>query len=264
MSDDTTIRQNLSALLSGCAGATNRLIDYILEMVQVDILEMEDVLFHHNSAVLMPERPEGESSEEDDTAQAPGDENEEQDQVTGLRVLALVFREFEFDERKEMLIAGHTDTSGSAEYNFELSKMRADNVKHLLAGEVEEWSHVCFNKHKVEDYQQILTYINDQSTEWKSTNWDCAPQGIDDDWGPNTKRAVNNFAVNYNVEYAEPRGLELLPDNLGDIINADSQHRWPEDHWHGIFRIYEQVIADTLGVTTLALEQEHRPRLRYV
>ena len=70
---------------------TSKKNEVILKLVKMHILEMEDVLFHLNSAVMMPENPQGKSSTQG------GGADEEQLAVTGLKALALVYKQFEFD-----------------------------------------------------------------------------------------------------------------------------------------------------------------------
>jgi outer membrane protein OmpA-like peptidoglycan-associated protein len=119
--------------------------EVILKRVNMHILEIEDVLFHLNSAVMMPENPQGKSS-----AQGGG-ASEEQMKMSGLKALALVFKQFEFDPNMRMVITGHTDTSGTAEFNFILSKERSENILYLLFNTEEEdsrkkWAEVCYNR----------------------------------------------------------------------------------------------------------------------
>ncbi|MCC6255172.1 MAG: hypothetical protein IT276_09665, partial [Ignavibacteriaceae bacterium] len=85
---------------------TSKNNEVILKLVKMHILEMEDVLFHLNSAVMMPENPQGESSNQG------GGAEEEQIKVSGIKALALVFKQFEFDPEVKMVVSGHTDTSG--------------------------------------------------------------------------------------------------------------------------------------------------------
>ena len=64
--------------------------EYQLEPVEVLMLEMEDVLFHLDSAVMMPERPKGKSSSDGtEDGDAPP---EDKDKVSGLKALALADR----------------------------------------------------------------------------------------------------------------------------------------------------------------------------
>ena len=102
---------------------TSRNNEVTLKLVKMNILEMEDVLFHLNSAIMMPENPQGKSSKQGAMAS-----NDESLDVTGLKALALVFKQFEFDPDVRMIISGHTDTSGTAEFNFKLSDERAKNI----------------------------------------------------------------------------------------------------------------------------------------
>ncbi|HOZ07556.1 MAG TPA: PAS domain-containing protein, partial [candidate division Zixibacteria bacterium] len=46
-------------LLRGCDGFTGSIFRFILRLIHVHVLEVEDVLFHLNSAVMMPARPAG-------------------------------------------------------------------------------------------------------------------------------------------------------------------------------------------------------------
>ena len=115
-------------------GATTGLPNtFYHRLLTVHILEMEDVLFHLDSAVMMPAKPEGRSSSDGTTDDATdASTQQQQDQVSGLAALALCFKQFEFDPNKRLLIAGHTDTSGQAQMNFELSAQRAQNIQFLL------------------------------------------------------------------------------------------------------------------------------------
>ena len=139
--------------LGKSSAVTNSKTEVILKRSKIYILEMEDVLFHLNSAVMMPENPQGKSSTQG------GGADPEQIEVSGLKALALIFKQFEFDPDKRMIVTGHTDTSGSYDFNFKLSDERALNILYLLIGNKEEWAKVCYNRHKVEDYQQIMKYF---------------------------------------------------------------------------------------------------------
>ena len=125
---DSYLLQALRGLLGKSSAVTDRTTEFVLKKFEVNILEMEDVLFHLNSAVMMPEAPSGKSSadgsEDDDTDWIDRDVQEDQETITGVSSLALVFKQFEFDPAKAMVIAGHTDTSDTARFNFELSRRR--------------------------------------------------------------------------------------------------------------------------------------------
>ncbi|MBD3401913.1 OmpA family protein [candidate division GN15 bacterium] len=256
--NNSSLTAGLSALSTGCASATGGRAQFQHRLVPVQILEMEDVLFHLNSAVMMPDRPAGRSSE--DGAQ-PSDE---QSDMTGLNVLALVFRQFEFDPTLRMIVTGHTDTSGGTRMNFELSQQRAKGVLYLLNGDIQQWQRLCFQRHKVEDYQQIIEYFHNLAAPWKRSNWNCDPQGLDNKFGNKTRNAINGFAQGYNRDYADAYFTPRLPDNLGDIIANRPNHTWPESDWRAIYHLYSQVICDTLQILPLELDNQRENALRYV
>ncbi len=221
---------------------------FVHHRLQVDILEMEDVLFHLDSAVMMPERPSGASSSEgvgDDSSDAAT--QQQQDQVTGVRALALGLKQFEFNPNKRLLIAGHADTSGQAKMNFELSALRAQNVQYLIDGDREKWAKVSESRHRIEDYQQIMLFVK-QNTRW---GWNCDPGAINNQWNNPTKEATKNFITSYNawvLANQAPPGATVIPDNTISIISNSGTHRWTLDMWRAVFDIYNDEIAAALGV----------------
>ncbi|NMC43817.1 MAG: hypothetical protein GYA46_07855, partial [candidate division Zixibacteria bacterium] len=62
-------------LLGNISAQSHGVLEGVLSRINVHILEMEDVLFHHNSAVMMPENPQGDSSADgsEDDAEDAGD-----------------------------------------------------------------------------------------------------------------------------------------------------------------------------------------------
>jgi len=222
---------------------TGRRTQVQLRRARPQVLEMEDVLFHHNSAVLMPSSPEGLSSvdgSEDDLVDWEDiDIMIRQGAVTGLAVLALVYREFEINPDLQMVIAGHTDTSGTAKYNFELAKLRADNVLYLIEGSRTEWAELCYGKHKVEDYQQVMKYFHN-----RHPDWNCDPGKLDDTWGDNTDGATENF-------FAANR----LPDDTITRVRRDGRKRWPVEAWEKVFDLYIEEVRGMLHITEEELEQ---------
>jgi hypothetical protein len=216
--------------------------DIVLKKINVHILEMEDVLFHHNSAVMMPENPAGKSSRDGGGATA------QQSQVTGIKALALAFKELEFDPQKRLIVASHTDTSGDFKYNYELSALRAQNVIDLLIGSREDWAAISHKKQKVEDYQQVMAHYG------AKFGWPCDPGKIDNTWGPNTEAAVKNFIDSYNAA-AGPglAGPPLSPDLLGKVKN-DGAKRWPPELWRVVFDLYSEELAEALTTSTASLQ----------
>jgi len=232
----------------------------VVEKIPVNILEMEDVLFHHNSAVIMPEVPETESGKED------ADASEKQKKVSGLKAMALLFQFLEVNPDKRLLLAGHTDSSGGVTINFELSGMRAQNVMCVLDGSRDGWVKVAFGRHKVEDYQQILMYV------YKNKKWPCNPTKVDDRWGPNTKSATEAFINYYNTEfvakfkneYAGVFEIKRLSTGEAGLVDKDGKHRWTEALWEAAFNIYDKTIADALKLTPKDLKERRAELIKYV
>ena len=67
---------------------------------------MEDIHFHHNSAVVLPWRY-GENA----------DTSADEDRLSGLSVIAAALRYAKANPGKKLLLAGHTDSSGQTDYN---------------------------------------------------------------------------------------------------------------------------------------------------
>ncbi|MBU0994963.1 MAG: hypothetical protein KJ737_20925 [Proteobacteria bacterium] len=223
-----------------------------VEPITMLILEMEDVLFHLNSAVMMPKAPQGESSSQgrEDDSTDPGDLiiQAGQQQMTGLGALALVFRELEFNSQYRILIAGHTDTSGGFEFNYDLSELRAKCVLYLLTGEKDLWAENSASRHKVEDYQQIMKYFSGKR------GWACDPGDIDDDWGDHTSNATEVFFQ------------EAVPEESEQIVNRirhDPQKRWHERAWEIVYDLYNEELAEILGITPLRMV-ERRGFVRFL
>ncbi|MBS4036125.1 MAG: OmpA family protein [Ignavibacterium sp.] len=187
------------------------------------VLEIEDVFFRLNSAVMMPDSIE-------DTSGTEPKENK----ITGLAVLKTVFiRLQEFPEQK-ILIAGHADTSGQKSYNLTLSELRAESVLNLLEGNKDRWVQIVKSKNKNEDVQQILTWISGKRMV------DCDPDGIDGIIGTKTKTAIENFQIYYNQEFNQ----SIKEDG---IVGTQT--------WGAFFDIYQDELAKMLDITSNELTQ---------
>lgn len=212
---------------------TSKKNEVILKLVKVHILEMEDVLFHLNSCVLMPENPKGKSSTDGNI-----ESNDESSDITGIKALAVVFKQFEFDPDVKMIVTGHTDTSGTADFNFKLSDERAENILYLLTGMRKEWAEICYGRQKVEDYQQIMKYFEPK------LNCGCDPGIIDDKYGENTKTATKNFFIQMNPMDADANFAK---------VNNDSKNRWPKESWGYVYDLYTKEMAEVLEISIAEL-----------
>lgn len=274
MSDALERRIIFRQILGRSSTFTNHPAELILRRINVHILEMEDVLFHHDSAVMMPKAPAGESSqngtEDDATDSSPFAGVDDtiragQESVTGLQALYLVFTQLEFAPTNKIIVVGHTDTSGQAGYNFTLSDLRAQNVLFLLTGQREDWADICYEKHKVEDYQQILKHM------FTSPNrqWPCDPGDLDNTWGGNTRTATERFIEHYNREYADaqtPPAPHLDPALVSGIER--DRYRWPREMWIAVYNLYSEDLGANFdgGVADLDMrrQQLHENEDRWV
>jgi hypothetical protein len=178
------------------------------------LVEMEDLNFHFDSAVMLPDPKCGEDPAENG-----------QDRITGLSVLAACLRHAEGHARERLLIAGHADTKGGADYNVTLSQQRADNVLCALSGDKEGWAKLSDKHHQVEDVQAILKWID------KRFAFGCDPGAVDNQSGPKTEAAVKAFQKRYNAEF-------------GKGIAVDGKVGM--DTWRGFFDLYMKGLLEIL------------------
>ncbi len=197
------------------------------------VIEMEDVNFHFDSAVLLP----------DYGKEAPQPGTAEQNRITGLGVIFSCYKlcqDKSFAQR--ILVVGHTDKKGSSDYNLKLSRQRAENVFAALAGKKTEWAIISDKKHQVEDYKQILKWI---SFNW---GWDCDPGEVNNEKDSNTSEALKKFQVRYNKEFEEQ-----IPETGNIEIKT----------WGAFFDVYMEELAIIMGITREGLE-EIQSKLQFV
>lgn len=223
---------------------TSKKNEIILKYVNVHVLEMEDVLFHLNSCVLMPENPKGKSSSDGELKA-----DDESLDITGIKALAVVFKQFEFDPDVKMIVTGHTDTSGTPDFNFKLSDERAKNVLYLLTGMREEWAELCYNRHKVEDYQQIMKYFEPK------LKCGCDPGKIDDNYGDKTREATKNFFIQLNP---------IDADKNFNKVNSDSKHRWHKEVWEYVYDLYTKEMAEMLEISIADLNARRKADVKFI
>jgi hypothetical protein len=222
--------------------------------VKFRLLEFEDVLFHHDSAVMMPDDPAGASS-----TQGSGP-SQSQSKISGVKALALVFKQFEFNPDQRIIVAGHTDTSGGAELNFTLSDQRAKNVLYLLTGQRDDWAEISFGRQKVEDYQQVLTHVA-ITRKWNF----CNPGKIDDKWGPKTQTAIERFVMTYNAEFAAKHAeVKLLKSTDSQFVAGDGKHRWNKDLWKAAYSLYIDDLCALMKITLAQLDSLRKDKLKFV
>ena len=191
------------------------------------ILEMEDFHFHFDSAVMLPDY---------DIAEGAAD------RITALTVLATGLSHARKYPTRKTMVAGHTDTSGAADYNVQLSKQRAECVLASWTGDKAAFTNICLSKSKVEDYQQILKWA------FQSKAYPCDPGLIDNVHGNGTSTALKNFKTAYNAEFS--RSLPIT----GTCDKAT---------WEAFFDLYNQAIAQFLSTDVEGLAA-YRAALKWV
>jgi hypothetical protein len=218
------------------------------------LLEMETAYFHHNSAVMMPDTAAGPDAGETspshfedptvmnsvkksnadsyerfrNTVYDPNVDGDEEERVSGLGALAAAYRFLQLNSGYKLLIAGHCDTSGEVDYNFYLSKLRPENVLHLLLGQRSPWVDTCMERFKIEDYQSILKYVS------RTRKWDCDPGAVDDVDGEQTQRGLRGFQQMYNSVFSASISVDGL---IG------------RETWGAFFDVYIDDLAGMLGTT---------------
>jgi len=196
------------------------------------VVEMEEFHFHFDSAVMLPDFEGG--SEHSATPH--------KDRITALAILRAVYLHARDNPSRKLLIAGHTDRSGDADYNVQLSQLRAESVRHVLEGNRADWVTLVQGKHKVEDYQLILKWI---ASVW---GWGCDPGAVDNTLGAQTHNAIRSFQRRYNTDFSAAIGVD------GDM--------GPQT-WGAIFDVYVRYLEDLIdadGETLASL----RGKIQYV
>jgi len=252
MSDSVQKIVEFRDILAKFPTSTHRIWEFNLKKINVHLLEMEDVLFHHDSAVMMPSSPEESPTEKKGS--------EKQEKVTGLKAMALVFKLIEFEPDKRLLIAGHTDTSGRADYNFGLSDLRAKDLLYLFIGGEKgrnDWAKIGVEKHKIEDYQQIMKHYSGLK------RWPCDPLKVNNKWNKNTEDAVKNFIESYNTKFAAVKGEAAIPPPTFDKIKRDGKHAWPLEMWIAVYNLYNEELAGILKMTTDQLQNFRDTKIKF-
>ncbi len=203
---------------------------------EIEFLEVGDTLIRFNSAVLLP----GETAPSADGESRPG-----------LDVIRACLQYAKTRTGKTILVAGHTDTSGSDEYNVTLSRLRAEAVHGMLAGDRQQFAHACFGPHLTaeqrypdggsgkkkgvlwDDYQDILN--------WAQTTfvWPCGyPTG-----NPTLWNATVKFQKSYN-----------LSDLRGSNPKIGENGTFNEETWGAVYDCYCRDLMTKLGTDEQGLE----------
>jgi hypothetical protein len=240
MTETTAQLQSLGQLRRRQSILTGSPADLILRKPLVKVVEMEDVLFHFDSCVVVPNDPEGVSSKDaasdEEMTQEEKHRAELQKQLSGLQTIAVTYIVLEEHHSLGVLISGHTDTSGDVQTNFILSEQRANNVLFLLERRREEWADLSHKRHRIEDYQQIMKYYSKKRPDFK-----CDPGAIDNHYSDKTHTATEKFFRANGIDEAQAAA-----------VKNDGQHHWPVVAWLAVYDLYDKEIDEMLSRGTLA------------
>jgi hypothetical protein len=205
-----------------------------LNRKSVDIIEFSKGLFNKESPVLMP----GKLGSEDGSTNMI-DDGLALFKKEGIIALAAAYKQFEFDSRKRMIIAAHTnDDGGNTKKHFELSELRARNVLYLLTGQKLAWAKMCAENHKIEDFQRITWYF------WfaRGDDWDYNLGNIDNKWDDdNSLEIIKGFLGKYDEDHKS-----ITSDALLERIKDEK--KWPQKVWEAVFDLYREEICTALGI----------------
>jgi hypothetical protein len=145
--------------------------------------------------------------------------------MSGLSVIAAALRYAKANSGRKLLLSGHTDSSGQADYNRKLSKTRAEATQALLRGDKDPWGKACAEHQKVEDLQMVLKWVAEVH------GWPCNPGAVDNEIGPKTRAARRGFRKRYNDDFSGSLALDA------DTTAAD---------WKALLDLYEVSLTDEL------------------
>lgn len=212
----------------------------------VTVIEMEDINFHFDSAVLLPDYGTNE----------PQSGNKEQDRITGLAVLYACYKQAQKkDFEQKILVAGHTDKKGGEYYNLTLSQKRAENVFYMFTIKRKEWVNSSDDKYKVEDVQQILKWIS------FNFQYDCDPGKITNEMNTETENALLNFQKRYNIDFVTLNIHQNRFEHVFTKIKEDG--KMGKQTWGAFFDMYMLELLITLGIKESGLFAL-RDRLQFV
>lgn len=247
--------------------STNRKTRFSWSRTSVNILRLDRNFFYENSVVFMPIRIPTDDSEAKATEAATHQH--------GVLSLGAVFKQFQDDGRKRLVIAGYADgdDSGNAARHFTLSGLRAESVLYLLNGKRTEWADICAVDHQVKDYQQYLKYFSKRTYgDDEPVSLGCDPGKVDNIWGPKTEAGLRHFLANYNKSFPADRTLHSLVSPEAAIVpisqimrtvKADASHKCTDTRlWKAFFDLYNLELARALNKTRTQLDG-HRDILKF-
>jgi hypothetical protein len=188
-----------------------------IEPGEIHIIEVADITFRTNSAIPAP-------------LETPADEG---GRVPALQAVRLTLLYGNQVPEHQLLVAGHTDTTATPKFNFELSAFRAKSIHSLITNDVEEWREAVIAKNKVEDRQSICKYFDGYE------DIESDPGPIDGVEGNMTRTATRGFQEGYNRIFND----DITEDGI-----------WGGQTWGAVFSLYQKLLDDGLGEDVSAAE----------
>ena len=224
---------------------------FSLDRKIVDIIELGKGLYNKGSAVLMP----GKLGSEEGSKELLSDLSALAEQA-GIKALAAVYKQFEFDNRKRIIIAGHASGElNDIKKHFDLADLRAKNVYYLLTGQRALWGDQCVRSGKILDLKRILAYAS-----LFRGGWDCRDKGdMDDKWTDKTTEATEKFINGYNKDKAHK---EKLAPGLAALVKKEKNWNFPL--WKAAFDIYCEDICTFLKIKPADPMKLPRKELKFV
>ncbi len=222
------IETNFKELQKGLNLISGRKFEIVIKKNPVFILEMANVTFETDRKVLLPDiildNPEGIE--------------------TGLLANNAFKSAIEFfyaNKGKAILVAGHTDTSGSESHNDELSAERAISVLLFLAGDKISWARHGFAMHSPDDIQIILIWA------YTEFGYNCKIEEINSDvFRESDKEALKGFRKGFFQQFGsilyEEQDLEI-----GEPSEVD---------FAAFYYLYDFKLAETMGISKPELQRK--------
>lgn len=233
---EINLRNADSKLSNLVSGQTNEMT--VRSRSSVTVIEMEDINFHFDSAVLLPDYGTDEPQ--------PG--TQEQNRITGLAVLYACYKQAEkMEYAQSILAAGHTDKKGTENYNLTLSQKRAENVLYMFTAKRPQWVNSSNDQYQVEDVQQILKWIS------FNFRYDCDPGDITNSLNSETTSAILNFQKRYNYDFVIKKVHANNFTRVFTLISEDGK-MGPET-WGAFFDMYILELLIIMGINEDGLNE---------
>ena len=150
---------------------------------------------------------------------------------TFISSISSVYKYISENQKKEMVVFGHTDKSGSADNNMSLSEQRAKAIKAIIDNKLDNFVSAIQEYNTVSDIQQNLNTMNN-SFGWAT---DCGK--VDNIMGKKTEDGIKMFQAEYNLKFEKEIKVDgitgkqtwgALFEVFQDLIGEDFKKRCPD------------------------------------